>query len=110
MDENRGNIIIYRDADNSVQLDVRMEQETVWLTQRQIADLFGVKKAAISKHVSNIFSQGELIPEATVSKMETVQIEGTILSPMVTNVSRRHCSCGSSTIMAFSIARTAQSA
>ena len=77
MDENRGNIIIYRDADNSVQLDVRMEQETVWLTQRQIADLFGVKKAAISKHVSNIFSQGELIPEATVSKMETVQIEGT---------------------------------
>ena len=77
MDENRGNIIIYRDADNSVKLDVRMEQETVWLTQRQIADLFGVKKAAISKHVSNIFSQGELIPEATVSKMETVQIEGT---------------------------------
>ena len=84
MDENRGNIIIYRDADNSVQLDVRMEQETVWLTQRQIADLFGVKKAAISKHVSNIFSQGELIPEATVSKMETVQIEGTrtIVRPM----------------------------
>ena len=77
MDENRGNIIIYRDADNSVQLDVRMEQETVWLTQRQIADLFGVKKAAISKHVSNIFSQGELIPDATVSKMETVQTEGT---------------------------------
>lgn len=77
MDENRGNIIIYRAEDNSVQLDVRMEQETVWLTQRQIADLFGVKKAAISKHVSNIFSQGELLPEATVSKMETVQIEGT---------------------------------
>ena len=74
--ENRGEIIIYRAEDNTVQLDVRMEQETVWLTQRQIAELFGVKKAAISKHVANIFSQGELIPEATVSKMETVQIEG----------------------------------
>ena len=74
--ENRGEIIIYRAEDNTVQLDVRMENETVWLTQKQMADLFGVKKAAISKHVSNIFSQGELIPEATVSKMETVQIEG----------------------------------
>ena len=74
--ENRGEIIIYRAEDNTVQLDVRMENETVWLTQKQMADLFGVKKADISKHVSNIFSQGELIPEATVSKMETVQIEG----------------------------------
>ena len=74
--ENQGEIIIYRTADNQVQLDVKMEHETVWLTQKQIADLFGVKKAAISKHVANIFNQGELIPEATVSKMETVQLEG----------------------------------
>ena len=73
---NRGEIIIYRAEDNTVQLDVRMEQETVWLTQKQIAELFGVKKAAISKHVANIFNQGELSPEATVSKMETVQLEG----------------------------------
>ena len=73
---NRGEIIIYRAEDNTVQLDVRMEQETVWLTQKQIADLFGVKKAAISKHVANIFAQEELSPEATVSKMETVQTEG----------------------------------
>ena len=72
----RGEIIIYRAEDNSVQLDVRMEHETVWLTQKQIADLFDVKKAAISKHVANIFNQGELSPEATVSKMETVQLEG----------------------------------
>ena len=69
---NRGEIIIYRAEDNTVQLDVRMEQETVWLTQKQIADLFGVKKAAISKHITNIFSQGELSPDMTVSKMETV--------------------------------------
>ena len=74
--ENRGDIIIYRAEDNTVQLDVRMENETVWLTQNQMADLFGVKKAAISKHVSNIFSQGELIPDMTVSKMETVVNRG----------------------------------
>ena len=73
---NRGEIIIYRAEDNTVQLDVRMERETVWLTQKQIADLFGVKKAAISKHVSNIFSQGELSPDMTVSKMETVVSRG----------------------------------
>ena len=74
--ENRGEIIIYRAEDNTIQLDVRMENETVWLTQKQIAELFGVKKAAVSKHIANIFSQEELNPVATVSKMETVQIEG----------------------------------
>lgn len=74
--ENRGEIIIYRAEDNTVQLDVRMEHETVWLTQKQIADLFGVKKAAISKHITNIFSQGELSPDMTVSKMETVVQRG----------------------------------
>lgn len=74
--ENRGEIIIHRAEDDTIQLDVRMDNETVWLTQKQMADLFGVKKAGISKHVSNIFSQGELSPDATVSKMETVQIEG----------------------------------
>ncbi len=73
---NRGEIIIYRAEDNTIQLDVRMENETVWLTQKQIAELFGVKKAAVSKHIANIFSQEELNPVATVSKMETVQIEG----------------------------------
>lgn len=73
---NRGEIIIYRAEDNTVQLDVRMEQETVWLTQKQIAELFGVKKAAISKHIANIFSQGELRPDMTVSKMETVVQRG----------------------------------
>ena len=79
----RGEIIIYRAEDDTVQLDVRMEQETVWLTQKQIADLFGVKKAAISKHVANIFNQGELSPEATVSKMETFQIEGNLVRNVV---------------------------
>lgn len=69
-------IEIFTNPDNTIQLEVKLEQETVWLTQKQIAVLFGVKKAAISKHISNIYAQEELMPEATVSKMETVQIEG----------------------------------
>ena len=57
-------------------MDVRLENETVWLTQLKIAELFGVQKAAISKHIKNIFASGKLIRDATVSKMETVQDEG----------------------------------
>ena len=65
-------IMLYTNSDNTIQLEVKLEQETVWLTQKQMAALFDVKKAAISKHISNIYAQGELVPEATVSKMETV--------------------------------------
>ena len=72
----QSSIVIYTATDNSIQLLVKLDQETVWLTQKQLADLFGVKKAAISKHISNIFAVGELDPLATVSKMETVQLEG----------------------------------
>ena len=72
-DENQ--IVVYQ-PNETVRLDVRLENETVWLTQLKIADLFGVQKAAISKHIKNIFASGELIKEATVSKMETVQAEG----------------------------------
>ena len=68
-------IVVYQ-PNETVRLDVRLENETVWLTQLKIADLFGVQKAAISKHIKNIFASGELIKEATVSKMETVQAEG----------------------------------
>jgi len=69
-------IEIYTAPDNSIQLQVKLEQDTVWLTQKQLADLFGVKKAAISKHISNIFAVGELDPSMTVSKMETVVNRG----------------------------------
>ena len=68
-------IVVYQ-PNETVRLDVRLENETVWLTQLKIAELFGVQKAAISKHVRNIFASGELARDATVSKMETVQTEG----------------------------------
>jgi len=71
-------------ADNTVfmarsgelQLDVRIDSETVWLTQAQIAELFGVQVPAINKHLANIYEDGELERRATISKMETVRQEG----------------------------------
>ena len=61
---------------DSQQVEVRLEGETLWITQAQMADLFDVQKAAISKHLKNIYTTGELVQEATVSKMETVRKEG----------------------------------
>ena len=75
MNAGENQIVVYQ-PNEIVRLDVRLENETVWLTQLKIADLFGVQKAAISKHIKNIFASGELVKEATVSKMETVQAEG----------------------------------
>ncbi|MEW6012926.1 MAG: virulence protein RhuM/Fic/DOC family protein [Elusimicrobiota bacterium] len=72
---NKGEIIIYKSKEGP-KLEVKLEEDTIWLTQNQIALLFNVKKAAISKHIKNIFSSKELDPNSTVSKKETVQIEG----------------------------------
>ena len=58
--DDKGNIIIYRSDDGSVKLDVRLEDETVWLTQQQIATLFGKDKRTISEHIINIFKEEEL--------------------------------------------------
>lgn len=60
----------------SLELKSDSKHETIWLTQQQVAKLFDVKKAAISKHVKNIFDSEELRHKSTVSKMETVQQEG----------------------------------
>jgi len=67
-------LVIFETANQPVQ--VRLEGETLWLTQAQMAEVFAVQKAAISKHLKNIFACGELEMGATVSKMETVQTEG----------------------------------
>ena len=69
---NRGEIIIYRAEDNTIQLDVRMENETVWLTQDQMALLFQRDKSVIARHISNIYSEGELQKESTVAKFAIV--------------------------------------
>ena len=69
-------IILYTAADGKVTADVFFSEDNFWLTQRTMAELFGVNTSAISKHLRNIYASGELIEAATLSKMETVQIEG----------------------------------
>lgn len=68
-------IILYQ-PDSSVKLEVRLEDETVWLNQAQIVELFASSKANISEHIKNIFDSGELTKEATVRKFRTVRQEG----------------------------------
>src|SRR5579864_5659328 len=74
--DTQNKIVLYTAADGKVTADVFFERETFWLTQRTMAELFGVNAPAISKHLKNIYSDGELSQEATISKMETVQMEG----------------------------------
>src|SRR5690606_23924110 len=68
--------ILYTAPSGEVRIEIYVQNETVWLTQQKIADLFGVSKSTISEHLSNVFESGELEREATVRKFRTVQIEG----------------------------------
>ena len=74
----KGEIVIYTSEDGSVSLDTKLENETIWLTQKQMAELFGVKTPAISKHLKNIFSEGELKEEVVISILETTTKHGAI--------------------------------
>ena len=69
-------IIIYTAPDGDVQVNVFFQDETLWLPQKALAELFGVEVPAISKHLANIYETGELERTATISKMETVRQEG----------------------------------
>lgn len=69
-------ILIYQNPDGNIKIDVRLQEETVWLTQAQMGQLFGKDKRTVSKHISNIFSEGELEKSSTVRKFRTVQTEG----------------------------------
>ncbi len=71
-----GEFLLYTAADGAVRVRVWFQDETTWLSQRGLAELFGVQVPAITKHLKNIFESGELSREATVSKMEIVQTEG----------------------------------
>ena len=74
--ENSFQFLIYRSAEEDVSVNAIVKDESVWLTQKGMAKLFGVQPAAISKHLANIYEEGELQLEATSSKMETVEQEG----------------------------------
>jgi hypothetical protein len=70
------NFIIYTDQNENVKLKVFIKDETIWATQKQMAELFGVKTPAISKHLKNIFESGELDENSVVSKMEITASDG----------------------------------
>jgi death-on-curing family protein len=75
-DDARGDVVLYQAADGTVSLDVRLERESLWLSLNQIAALFERDKSVISRHLRNIFKEGELERQATVANYATVQVEG----------------------------------
>jgi hypothetical protein len=69
-------LILYQAEDGKTKIDVRLQGDTVWLSMNQMAELFQRDKSVISKHIKNVFDEGELKPEPTVAKFATVQNEG----------------------------------
>ncbi len=74
--QSKGDIVIYQTKDGLTKIDVRFEDETVWLTQAQLVELYHSSKSNISEHIKHIFEEGELEESSTVRKFRTVQIEG----------------------------------
>jgi len=64
--ENKGEILLYQSEDSIIKIDVRLEGETVWLTQKSMAELFQTTVPNINMHLKNIFDEGELQPESTI--------------------------------------------
>ncbi len=85
-DSKAESVVVYRTEDNTLQLDVKVANDTVWLTQQQIADLFGVKQPAISKHLSNIFREGELDKDSVHSILEYTAADGKIYGTQFYNL------------------------
>ncbi len=71
-------IIIYQNQEGNIKIDVRLEEDTVWLTQAQLCDLFQKSKATISEHIKNVFDEGELDESVVVRKFRTTTQHGAI--------------------------------
>ncbi len=72
----KGEIILYKNTDGNIKLDVQLLDESVWLTQEQMGYLFGKVKSTISEHINNIFAEEELVRSTTVRNFRTVRVEG----------------------------------
>ena len=75
VNEVQGEVIFYQ-PDNTMRIEVRLEDETVWLTQQQMAELFSTDRTSIARHIGNIYTSDELEEEATCAKIAQVQTEG----------------------------------
>ena len=73
---NNSNIVIYQSEDGKVHLDVKYNEETMWLTQQQLCELYQTSKSNVSEHIKHIFEDNELSKDSTIRKFRTVQIEG----------------------------------
>lgn len=74
--QNKGEIVIYQIEDGTTKLSVNLQDETVWLSLEQMAELFQRDKSTISRHIKNVFEEGELQQASTVANFATVQKEG----------------------------------
>lgn len=75
-DQNDSEILLYTADDGATRIDVRMLDDTVWLSQSQMAELFGKSVKTINEHVKNIFNEGELEPAPTIRNFRIVRLEG----------------------------------
>ena len=73
---NTGEILIYQNTEGNIKIDVRLEEETVWLTYDQIATLFGKGRSTIAEHIANVYEEGELEQNRTCRKFRQVWKEG----------------------------------
>ena len=78
IEKNNSEIIIYQSEDGKIRLDVRLEEKTVWLTQEQIAQLYGKGRSTITEHISNIFKEGELEREKVCRKFRHTTQHGAV--------------------------------
>lgn len=76
MNNKKFQYLLYKSANEEVKVNAIIKDETIWLTQKAMAELFGVNVPSVSRHLSNIYGEGELQQEGTVSKIEIVQQEG----------------------------------
>jgi len=72
----QGELLLYQTEDGKTRVEVRLEEETVWLNQKTMAELFQKDVRTINEHIKNIYGEGELSPEATIRKFRIVQSEG----------------------------------
>jgi hypothetical protein len=76
MEPAKGQFLVYQAEDGKLKLDVRFEEESVWLSQRLLAELFQKDVRTISEHIQNVYTEGELAPAATIRKFRIVRMEG----------------------------------
>lgn len=76
--ENQSEILFYKTKDGKTNIQVRMEEETVWLTQEQMSELFQRERTVITRHIANVFNEGELSEDSNVQKMHIANSDKTV--------------------------------